>query len=255
MSAFTIRPSSIVTLTSARVCEGLLRDAGKKGLRGAIIRPGYVTAESKLGTTVTDDFLVRILKGCDQIHLYPDLGDDNFINCMPVDGVARICIAAASSPPPEMQVLNATARTVTYTNYLGALSAYGYRVGKTEYDGWTYVLEDYVKTTLDAKRSEHALLPLYHLAVTDLPNDAKSPPLDTTNAKTVLAEDAKVRQLGEVADHVTVELVGRSLSYLVEIGFMDKPAGGRGKLTLPKVKLTQEQRDALAKIGGRGAVA
>lgn len=232
-----------------------MRDAGKKGLRGAIIRPGYVTAESTRGTTLPDDFLVRILKGCQQLHLYPDLGDDNFINCMPVDGVARICIAAASSPPPEMRTLNATARTITYTSYLGAMSMYGYRVSKTEYEGWADILEDYVRTTESSSRTEHALLPLYHIAVTDLPNDSKSPPLDNANVKAVLAEDSKIRPLGEVADHVTVELVGRSLSYLVEIGFMDKPVGGKGKLPLPEVKLSQEQRDALAKIGGRGAVA
>jgi L-aminoadipate-semialdehyde dehydrogenase len=238
-----------------RVCEALMRDAGKRGLRGAIIRPGYVTAESTKGTTVTDDFLVRILKGCDQIHSYPDLGDDNFINCMPVDGVARICIAAASSPPPTIRVLNATARSLTYTDYLGALSAYGYRVGRSSYEAWAYVLEDYVATTASSKRTEHALLPLYHLAVTDLPNDSKSPPLDNANVKAVLEEDKKVRQLGEVADHITAELVGRSLSYLVEIGFMDAPKGGKGKLTLPKIELSQEQRDALAKIGGRGAIA
>lgn len=232
-----------------------MRDAGKKGLRGAIVRPGYVTAESTLGTTVTDDFLVRILRGCDQIHSYPDLGDKNYINCMPVDGVARVCIAAASAPPPDMRVLNATARSLTFNDYLGALSVYGYNVGKVPYETWTAWLQDYVATTVAVKRPEHALLPLYHLAVTDLPNDSRSPPLDNANAKAVLEDDKQTQALGKVADHITVELVGRSLSYLVEIGFMDKPKGGRGKLPLPKVELSQEQRDALAKLGGRGAVA
>jgi L-aminoadipate-semialdehyde dehydrogenase len=232
-----------------------MRDAGKKGLRGAIVRPGYVTAESKLGTTVTDDFLVRILRGCDQIHSYPDLGPDNYINCMPVDGVARICIAAASSPPSDMRVLNATARSLTFSDYLGALSVYGYNVGKVPYETWTAWLQDYVATTVAVKRQEHALLPLYHLAVTDLPNDSRSPPLNNTNVKAVLEEDKKTRELGEVAGQITVELVGRSLSYLVEIGFMDRPKVGKGKLPLPKVELSQKQRDALAKIGGRGAVA
>jgi L-aminoadipate-semialdehyde dehydrogenase len=40
------------------VCEGLMRDAGNRGLCGVTVRPGYVTGESKLGTTITDDFLV-----------------------------------------------------------------------------------------------------------------------------------------------------------------------------------------------------
>lgn len=42
------------------VCENIIREAGKRGLRGGIVRPGYVTAESNLGTTVTDDFLVNL---------------------------------------------------------------------------------------------------------------------------------------------------------------------------------------------------
>jgi L-aminoadipate-semialdehyde dehydrogenase len=40
------------------VCEALMRDAKQRGLRGATVRPGYVTGESNLGTTITDDFLV-----------------------------------------------------------------------------------------------------------------------------------------------------------------------------------------------------
>jgi thioester reductase-like protein len=42
------------------VCEALMRDAGNRGLCGVIVRPGYVTGESKLGTTITDDFLVSL---------------------------------------------------------------------------------------------------------------------------------------------------------------------------------------------------
>jgi L-aminoadipate-semialdehyde dehydrogenase len=62
------------------VSEQLLREAGRRGLRGAIIRPGYVTGESTRGTSVTDDFLVRLFKGCIQLGSFPDLGEDNFIN-------------------------------------------------------------------------------------------------------------------------------------------------------------------------------
>jgi L-aminoadipate-semialdehyde dehydrogenase len=46
------------------VCERLMRDAGARGLKGWILRPRYVTEESCRGTTITDDFLARILKGC-----------------------------------------------------------------------------------------------------------------------------------------------------------------------------------------------
>jgi L-aminoadipate-semialdehyde dehydrogenase len=145
---------------------------------------------------------------------------------------------------------------MTFDDYLGTLSAYGYNVGRVPYETWKTWLQDYVMTTAVVKRQEHALLPLYHLAVTDFPNDSKSPALDTANVKMVLAEDAKahVDFNGEVeSDGVTAELVGRYISYLCEIGFMKRPMGGRGK-PLPKVVISKEQKEALAKIGGRGAV-
>ena len=42
--------------------EQLVREAGRRGLRGTVIRPGYVLG-AKSGVIVTDDFLVRMLKG------------------------------------------------------------------------------------------------------------------------------------------------------------------------------------------------
>jgi L-aminoadipate-semialdehyde dehydrogenase len=59
---------------------------------------------------------------------------------------------------------------------------------------------------------------------------------------------------GWVADKVTKELVGKYIAYLCEIGFIEKPVEGKGK-PLPKIEISAEQREALAKIGGRGAVA
>ncbi|KAF2405155.1 L-aminoadipate-semialdehyde dehydrogenase [Trichodelitschia bisporula] len=237
------------------VCEGLLRDAGRRGLRGAIVRPGYVTGESKRGTTVTDDFLVRILKGCIQLASYPDLGRNNYINMMPVDWVARICVAAAASPPERLSVLNATNRSTTFGEYLSALATFGYDVKKRPYDIWKTNLQKYVANTVEKKLPEHALLPLYHLAVTDLPNDSKSPALDDLKAKATLR-----RYLGTTGEDirsagaVTEELVGLYVSYLCEVGFLPHPESGVG-VALPKVELTAKQSEALARVGGRGAVA
>jgi L-aminoadipate-semialdehyde dehydrogenase len=98
-----------------------MRDAGERGLQGFIVRPGYVLGHSIKGTSITDDFLVRILKGCIQLGSFPELGDDNFINMMPVDGVAQICVAAALEPRSDMKVINAVSRTMTFNTYLFSL--------------------------------------------------------------------------------------------------------------------------------------
>ena len=51
------------------VAEKLLFECGRRGLRGAIIRPGYVVGDSKSAVTNTDDFIWRLVKGCVQLGL------------------------------------------------------------------------------------------------------------------------------------------------------------------------------------------
>jgi L-aminoadipate-semialdehyde dehydrogenase len=140
-----------------------------------------------------------------------------------------------------------------FETYLSLLSVYGFDVQKVSYDVWKAKLEDYVTTTAEAKREEHALLPLYHLAVTDLPNDSKSPALGSRNMRSVVQAYAALAK-DRVADKVTEELVGKYLAYLVKIGFIEPPVGGKG-MPLPTVEISAAQREALTKLGGRGAVA
>ncbi|KAF8180379.1 alpha-aminoadipate reductase Lys1p [Pholiota molesta] len=48
---------------SALKTEKLLFEAGKRGLRGHIVRPGYVVGDSRTAVTNTDDFIWRMVKG------------------------------------------------------------------------------------------------------------------------------------------------------------------------------------------------
>ena len=45
------------------VSEQLVREAGRRGLTGSIVRPGYVLGDTVNGICNTDDFLIRMLKG------------------------------------------------------------------------------------------------------------------------------------------------------------------------------------------------
>src|SRR5204863_3626248 len=49
------------------VSEQLVRAAGRRGLHGSVVRPGYILGDSEAGVCNTDDFLVRMLKGCIQL--------------------------------------------------------------------------------------------------------------------------------------------------------------------------------------------
>ena len=46
------------------VSEQLIREAGKRGLQGTIIRPGYILGDAETGVCNVDDFMIRMLKRC-----------------------------------------------------------------------------------------------------------------------------------------------------------------------------------------------
>ena len=52
---------------------------------------------------------------------------------------------------------------------------------------------------------------------------------------------------------VTEDLMGLYLAYLVDVGFMPAPPSA-GKTPLPAVRITPEQKTALLRVGGRGAL-
>jgi L-aminoadipate-semialdehyde dehydrogenase len=238
--------------------EYLTRQAGKKGLAGCVIRPGYVLGDSHSGTTNTDDFLVRLLKGCVQLRAHPDIS--NTINMVPVTHVSRVVVASSFSPPVSpLGVAQITSHPrITFNDYLGALSAYGYSVPQIPYAQWKARMGSYVAGTgdfADPAREDHALLPLYHFVTGDLPGDTQAPELDDVNAAQALKKDeAWSGEDWSAGGAVTVETVGVYLAYLVELGFMPKP-DGKGERSLPTLDIGEAQREGMKRVGGRGGAA
>lgn len=138
--------------------EYLVKEAGRRGLKGTIIRSGYVLGDSTTGTTNTDDFLIRMMKGCIQLSARPNI--NNTVNMVPVDHVARIVIAGAFSPPrPAVGVAHVTGHPrLRFNQFLGALQTYGYDVPQVDYIPWSMSLEQYVNDGQhNDKDSQHAL--------------------------------------------------------------------------------------------------
>jgi L-aminoadipate-semialdehyde dehydrogenase len=125
------------------VSEYLVRAAGARGLRGAVVRPGYITGNKVTGVANTDDFLIRLWKGCIQLGARPKIS--NTINMVPVDHVARVVVAAALHPPKTpLGVVQVTAHPrPTMSEYCGTLATYGYNVPEVEYREWANKLEEY----------------------------------------------------------------------------------------------------------------
>ncbi|KAL0563697.1 large subunit of alpha-aminoadipate reductase, partial [Marasmius crinis-equi] len=214
------------------VSEKLLFEAGKRGLRGHILRPGYVVGDSRTAVTNTDDFIWRLVKGCIQLGLIPNI--NNTINMVPVDHVALATSLAAVSPLPDKQdfssVLHMTASPLpTFNSMLQTLSKYGFRTTQTEYVTWRGKLEAHVMEVQD-----NALYPLLHFVLDDLPTSTKSPDLDDRNTRALL-ENAGVDK-ANVNATVDDAIMGKYLSWLVRAGFLPEPVAGESEIALPEME-------------------
>ncbi|PWN25115.1 large subunit of L-aminoadipate-semialdehyde dehydrogenase [Jaminaea rosea] len=205
-------------------------------LRSTIIRPSYVVGDSSSGTTNTDDFIFRLVKGCVQLGARPDV--HNRVNMTPVDHVARICSLAAIRAREEKQakVCHVTGHPQwRYNDLLGALERYGWVSSKVEYVRWRSMLEEHVlssSSTTGASEEDNALFPLLHFVLDDLPSSTKSPELDDRNTQALL--DSFDEGLGNEAVKagmgMSEGLVAKYLAWLVAVGYLPKPGKAVGEV-------------------------
>lgn len=199
------------------VSEKLLFEAGRRGLKGHILRPGYIVGDSHTAVTNTDDFIWRLVKGCIQLGLVPDM--DNAVNMVPVDHVARSTALAALSPAVSMPVLHVQASPLpTFNTTLSTLAKYGFGTMPCEYVVWRRRLEQHV---MDAQ--DNALFPLLHFVLDDLPTSTKAPELNDANMVALLGK-AGVEPRSTVDD----VLMGKYLAWLVDAGFLPPPQSAAG---------------------------
>ena len=226
------------------VSEHVIREACKRGLDAVILRSGYVMGDASTGVSNLDDFLVRMLKGCVQIGSRPDIS--NTINMVPVPHVAKLVIAMSLRGKSGTTAHVEAHPRLTMNQYLATLEQYGYSVPQEDYETWARKVEAYVEAGDD--KEELALLGLYHMVTSNLPEASKAPMLEDQNAQAALEADKEFAVNKEGPAGVTAEAVGSYLAFLVARGFMQKPAKGE----LPKIELGEKQVEALNKVGGRG---
>jgi L-aminoadipate-semialdehyde dehydrogenase len=239
------------------VSEQLVREAGKRGLLGSVVRPGYILGDSETGVCNVDDFLIRMLKGCFQLSSRPHI--INTVNAVPVNHVARVVVASALNPlaPGGVHVVHVTAHPrLRMSEYLSILEYYGYTTPEVAYDAWKEDLEKFVSAgALEKDQEQHALMPLYHFCVNDLPANTRAPEMDDRNAVAILKADAD-RWTGvddSTGQSVSREDVGRYLAYLSAIKFVGSPSG-RGR-PLPELRPDVLAALAVGGTGGRGGAA
>lgn len=248
-----------------QVSEQLVREAGRRGLLGSIIRPGYILGDAATGVVVDDDFLIRMLKSCVQLSSRPRI--INTLNAVPVGHVSVVVVAASLNPVPAettssssdvgVHVIHVTAHPRLRMNeYLSILTYYGYDVPEVDYNDWKTQLETFVAAGSGQKDEEQsALMPLFHMVTNNLPSTTRAPELDDRNAVTVLRADAD-QWTGvdeSTGEGISREAVGRFLRYLAETKSLAWPTS-RGR-ELPAIKADVVQAHAQWGVGGRGGAA
>jgi L-aminoadipate-semialdehyde dehydrogenase len=176
--------------------------------------------------TNTDDFIWRMVKGCLQLGLIPDI--NNTVNLCPVDHVALLASLSTQSlsPSSAFNVLHVTGHPrIRYNDLLLSLPQYGYQVKQVEYIQWRTKLEQHVLETQD-----NALFPLLHFVLDDLPTSTKSAELDDRNAQALAKSAGEKEGAG-----VDVDQVGLYVAWLIKVGFLDVPPQ-KGERELPVLR-------------------
>ncbi|KAJ5219973.1 NRPS-like protein biosynthetic cluster [Penicillium chermesinum] len=230
--------------------EYIVREAGRRGLSGVVVRPGYITGDPVSGFSVTDDFLLRLWKACIQVQARPDI-PQNTINQVPVTHVSRVVVASLLHPPVEpLGVVQVTSHPRLTTNqYLGALETYGYNTPQVPYREWCTLLHNFVANDSNTGSKELALLPLFHFVVGDLPSHSIAPELDDAHAaKALRSFGTPPEQLNDLA--VNEETAGRYLAFLIATGFIPAPPAA-GSKAIPEID--SQRLQALGSLGGRSS--
>ena len=138
------------------------------------------------------------------------------------------------------------------SEFLSALEFYGYKVPEVDYDKWKTQLEEYVSAgSVEKDLEQSALMPLFHMAISNLPSTMRAPELDDRNTVAVLKADADLWTGidDSTGEGIAREDIGRYLRFLSETKFMPPPSG-RGR-ELPAISIDVVQVQSQEKIGGR----
>ena len=164
--------------------------------------------------------------------------------------VARFNLPAATGQRLAVAQVTAHPR-LTLNDWIGALEIFGYTAPLMPYRDWSAKVKEYVDD--DTKHEEHALLPLFHVVVGDLPGDSIAPELDDSNtAASIKLYQVETEKNGEVlaSNVISVQTLGMYLVYMVAVGFLPPSEGDNGKESLPKLS---GDMPALDHFAGRSA--
>jgi len=209
---------------SKRAAEDMVAGARAHGLPVCVYRPGLISGHSRTGIWNTDDLLCRLIKGCIQLGVAPEL--DIPLDMVPVDYVSRAIVRLSRSDGSLGKTFHLTnPRPLYWRNLLEWMRSFGYGLRLAPYEEWQRALSDFVRATSDSALAP--LLPFFtervperQACIPEIYSRAKIPEFDCRNTLEGLAGTAITCP---AADD---ELLGTYFSYLIRSGFLEQPDGG-----------------------------
>ncbi|MTE21412.1 KR domain-containing protein [Streptomyces sp. TRM43335] len=121
--------------------ERLMGIGRERGIPVDVYRPGRVLGDSRTGACLTTHFTTRVIKGCVQLGLAPDVDLD--VEMTPVDYVARALVGISLSP----RSLGGTYHLVNpgklpFAELVRSMSRYGWRTETVPVETWWRALQE-----------------------------------------------------------------------------------------------------------------
>ncbi|GAA4681609.1 type I polyketide synthase [Phytohabitans rumicis] len=198
--------------------ERLVELARERGVPVAVYRPGRVLGDSRTGACLTTHFTTRVIKGCLQLGMAPDLDID--IEMTPVDYVAtslvRLSLAGAVG---TYHLVNG--QKMAFRDLVGALRRYGWPVPLVPVDQWW-----------DALRESYPERPNELHPVMDLVEEfivGGEEAIDYDDA----AVEVGLAGTGILCPPLDDALLQTYLGWLLQAGYLPAPAGGPSPSPVP----------------------
>ncbi|GAB2626314.1 hypothetical protein GCM10027168_67580 [Streptomyces capparidis] len=121
--------------------ERLMETARDRGIPVDVYRPGRVLGDSRTGAALTTHFTTRVIKGCVQLGIAPDL--DLEIEMTPVDYVTGALVRISREPHAFGETYHlVNRRKLTFRRLVDAIAAYGWKADLVPVDDWWRALQD-----------------------------------------------------------------------------------------------------------------
>lgn len=200
------------------VSEKLIQTGNSCGLLSSVYRPGNVAGHSQTGICNSDDFIWRMMKGCIQLGIAPDI--ETLIDITPVDYVSKALVYLSMQSNNSDQIFHlVNPYPNTWKEITGWIQALGYPLTLIPYDIWQ---KELVKSI--SKSPENSLYPLASIffGTTELSADERQRQLQNPKLDCQITTQALFNS--EITfPRVDNKMFERYFSYFIRTGFLSPP--------------------------------